>query len=288
MEPKMTNQDIELDRLKAVELEILKEFINSCEKLKLRYFLMDGTMLGAVRHNGFIPWDDDIDVGMYRKDYEVFIHEAQRLLPDHYFLQTYETDPGSLINFAKIRDNRTTFIEVSRKNIKMNHGVYIDIFPLDFFPEDIKIQNTIENRIRIASLRIRKELNLPKNNRGSVLSETVKFLAGSVFQIKYPKPIMAVRAKDSLYKTCSESNLIINYCGAYGRKAVVPREWYGNGRRVIFEGIETFIPEKAELYLAQVYGDYLSLPPKEKRVSHHYCTVIDTEKSFLYYTKRFR
>lgn len=279
----MKMQEVELERLKAVELDIFKAFIFCCEELNLRYFLMDGTLLGAVRHNGFIPWDDDIDVGMYRDEYELFIQKAQGLLPSYYFLQTYETDPCSLINFAKIRDSRTTFIETSKKNLKMNHGIYIDIFPLDCFPDDIKRQKTIERKNRLISLRIRKELSLPQNNRGTLLSETVKMIVGSAMKIRYPATIMAIKAREALYKTCLDSSLIINFCGAYGRKAVVPRKWFGSGKKGIFEGIETIIPEHAEKYLEQVYGDYLSLPPIEQRVPHHYCTVIDTEKPFLDY-----
>ena len=119
------------ERLKAIELDILKAFIDVCKKNSLNYYLLGGSCLGAVRHHGIIPWDDDIDVGLLRADYNKFMEVGQKYLPEHYFLQNYRTDPEYYVNFAKIRDSRTTFIESSLKNLHINHGVYIDVFPLD-------------------------------------------------------------------------------------------------------------------------------------------------------------
>ena len=130
----LNNKDLET--IKKIELDMLCAFIEICNRLSIRYYLLGGTMLGAVRHHGFIPWDDDIDVGIFRDDYELFISKAQSYLPNYYFLQNIYTDPECMINFTKIRDSRTTFIETSTKSKKMNHGVYIDIFPLDFYPDD--------------------------------------------------------------------------------------------------------------------------------------------------------
>ena len=124
----------EQEKLKQIELNLLVCFKEICEKHKLDYFLTGGTLLGAVRHKGFIPWDDDIDVGMPREDYETFLRVASSCLPDGIFLQTRKTDPEVPFNFAKLRDSRTTFIETSIKDLDINHGVYIDIFPIDYFP----------------------------------------------------------------------------------------------------------------------------------------------------------
>ena len=121
-----------IKRIQSREMELFRAFISVCEKLELPYFLNAGTMLGAVRHNGFIPWDDDIDVAMLRSDYEIFLSRAQELLPENMFLQTIDTDPEYLHNFAKIRHNETTFIESSVKSRHIHHGLYLDIFPLDY------------------------------------------------------------------------------------------------------------------------------------------------------------
>ena len=102
-----------LQELKRVELDILARFIQVCQQLDLRYYILQGTLLGAVRHQGFIPWDDDIDVGMPRADYEIFLREGQKLLGEPYFVQTFLTDPPFTANFAKIRNSNTTFVETS-------------------------------------------------------------------------------------------------------------------------------------------------------------------------------
>ena len=120
-----------LNRMHLLHLDILKEFIRICNKYELRYFLLGGSCLGTVRHQGFIPWDDDIDVGMPRPDYERFMEIAQNELPEYYFLQNSKTDPDYPLCFAKIRDSRTTFIERSVSHLNINHGIYFDIFPLD-------------------------------------------------------------------------------------------------------------------------------------------------------------
>lgn len=145
----MELSDQTIEKLKDIELDILKCFISICEKNNLRYFLIGGTLLGSVRHKGFIPWDDDIDVGMPRKDYELFIERARHHLPDYYFVQTFSTDPSYPNNFMKIRDSRTTFLETAVKHLRMNHGVFIDVFLLDEYPSNKMVQHWLnfENRI---------------------------------------------------------------------------------------------------------------------------------------------
>ena len=141
--------DTELKKLQNIEFEILLEFDRICKKHNIMYQLFAGTLLGAIRHRGFIPWDDDIDVCLLRKDYNVFIDVCRTELDSKYFLQTYETDKHSIWQFAKIRKNNTLFLEDAVSECDIHHGIFIDIFPFDnVFP------NTFTGRLQ------RKILNL--------------------------------------------------------------------------------------------------------------------------------
>lgn len=270
-----------LEKLKHIELDIFKKFIEICEKYNFKYFLLGGTALGAVRHKGFIPWDDDIDVGMPRQDYEKFLIVAQSELPEHLFLQTHITDINYPLNFAKIRNSNTTFIETSVHNIKMNHGIYIDIFPLDGYPKSKLISKVRYLIDTIVSKSIKTIFFHEKKSKKTVLGHVNDVIA-SIFFKDYRK---AVIAKEKLLKKYSyeDSEIVANYGGAWGMKEVMPKSYFGNGTIVEFEGLKVTLAEDYDKYLKSVYGDYMTPPPPEKRVGHHFCTVIDTDKSYLYY-----
>lgn len=272
-----------LNELKSVELDILKSFVDCCQQLNLHYYLMDGTMLGAVRHKGFIPWDDDIDVGMMRKDYDVFIHNAPKFLPPYYFLQTIESDQEYLNNFAKIRDSRTTFIESSQKERNINHGVFIDIFPLDFFPEKKPQQFLFKLKNRLLSLRIRKEYTLPNELRKSPQKERIQNILCKILCLVYPDVKKALERRDRLLKSVKSSQLICNLCGGYGYKAIVPYSWFSDISLCRFEDLDVSVPIGFKEYLEAIYGDYMALPPKDKRTPHHYAELIDVSKSYKYF-----
>ena len=128
----------ELKRIKELELEILKAVADVCKKSGVEYFAVGGTALGAVRHHGFIPWDDDIDIGMTRDNYRKFLREAPGLLPRGYHLQSPYHDRSCPYPYTKIRMDHTVFMEYCNRNVKMHQGVYIDIFPFDSMPDDRK------------------------------------------------------------------------------------------------------------------------------------------------------
>lgn len=270
----------QLQELKKIELEMLKQFIAVCEKLKLKYYLLGGTLLGAVRHKGFIPWDDDIDVGMPRADYEIFVSKAQALLPDKYFVQTLESDPNLPMNFCKLRNSETTFIESSIKKLKLNHGVYIDVFPLDWYPSDENVRRKFHKKNRFLSLCVGKVFTIERE------SGKRKFLRKALKVCTFFMPVKkAVKKREKLLKSFGESDKLANYCGAWGAKEIVPKEWYGEGVALEFEGVKVNAPAEYDKWLTQVYGDYMQLPPEEKRVGHHYTEVIDLEKSYKEYVK---
>ena len=266
----------QLKDIKIIEVDILKRFIEVCDKLGLKYYLMGGTLLGAVRHQGFIPWDDDIDVGMPRKDYDIFISEGQNFLPKELFVQSIETEPNYIANFAKIRRSDTTFMEIAWKKCKINHGVYIDVFPLDYYPDDKRARKKFSRMNKIYARRLFSEYDLE--------NQSLKYNTVSrILKIIYPSTRSVVSKRNDLFKSTEEGNMIANYCGAWGQKEIVPANWYGDGVILNFEGIKVRAPKEYDKWLNQVYGDYMRLPPEEKRIPRHSVEIIDLEKSYEFY-----
>ena len=265
------------NELKKVELDLLGQFIRVCGELGLRYYVLGGTLLGAVRHRGFIPWDDDIDVGMPRADYEIFLREGQKRLAQPYFVQTFRTDPLFTANFAKLRNSNTTFVETSLRGRALNHGVYIDIFPLDFYPDDPRAERSLRVKNWFLNGRITATFfyseKLPLRCR----------LKHRVCTLLCPSVEAALGRREALFRSVTEGGRIANHCGAWGKKEIVPSEWYGEGCELEFEGLTVRAPRDHHRWLTQVYGDYMQLPPVEKRVGHHYCDVIDLDRPYTEY-----
>ena len=141
----------ELTQLRAVLYDILSEIIRICDKHDINYFAIGGTAIGALYDKGILPWDDDVDIGMTRKNYNKFLAVAPSELKPEYFLSWLETDPHTPFNYAKIKKNGTTFIEDKYKHIKMHHGIFVDIFPFDNVPDSPffrKLQFKISNFLK--------------------------------------------------------------------------------------------------------------------------------------------
>ena len=279
----MTINDSITEKLRETELDILKAFIEVCEKLHLKYYALGGTMLGAVRHSGFIPWDDDIDVGMLREDYEILMEKGQALLPDHLFLQNRKTDPGCPVPYAKIRDSRTAFIETVYRYKKMNHGIFIDIFPLDYYPDDDAEGKRLFRKKEIIGYRMYREYNIPKETRSSPIKELIKNTISTALVPVYPSADKAVNKLDEQFKSLKKSKRVTNYYGVWSKKEIVPCEWYGDGCSGVFEGITIQLPSEYDKLLTQIFGNYMEYPPVEERVAHHYTEVIDPYNSYLQY-----
>lgn len=279
------NKDINISKLKQIELAILEQFINICNKENLQYYVIGGTLLGAVRHKGFIPWDDDIDVGMPREDYKKFLKIAPKYLPKEYFLQTHITDKEYPANFAKIRNSNTTFIETSLNKCNINHGVYIDVFPLDYYPTN-KIKSFLFDIYnKVLSFRISAVFNL-ENIHYPLYKKIIRKTISSLLKVIYPNIHSALKKRDNLFKSVKERNLITNHCGAWGKKEIAPIEWFGKGTELYFENLTVKAPKEYDKYLTHIYGDYMKFPPKEKQVSHHYTDIIDLEKPYTEYINK--
>lgn len=248
-------------------LEVLLEIDRICIKHNIRYYLAYGTTIGAIRHKGFIPWDDDADIHMFKNDYQKFKEICKEELDGNYFLQDEETDKGYKMFLPKVRMNNTAFVQECTKDWDMHHGIYVDIFILDKCPNNKKIQEL--------NIKIRKNTECTK--RGIYNKENTKGLKKLIRPL-IEKEIVLNTWKRCVYNTCKKDNRLCIDINDFGN--VFPYDVFGAPRRVEFEGYMLNIPEKAEEYLTYYYGDFMTPPPKEKRVSHHDIILIDLENEY--------
>ena len=263
-------------------LSILKEFINICEENKLTDYALGGTLLGAVRHKGFIPWDDDIDIGMPRKDYEKFKKLALNFLPNNYKFLSEDTDNYKKA-FSVIRDDSTKIIMNYSKE-ELVESLWIDIFPLDGMPaapikRKIHEYRYLYRRMMVQLSQFNSLVNQKKEDRPLVekliitfanIVKIEKVLSFDWAQKRYLKAIKRYSFNEAFSG---------NYTGAYKLREIVPSDYFGEPVLLKFEGIDLSCPRRYKEYLTAIYGEnYMQLPPEEKRVQHHYKIISLGEK----------
>lgn len=259
-------------------LEITAEYIRVCEKLGLSYFAIGGTCLGAIRHKGFIPWDDDVDFGMPRKDYEIFEKEAPKLLPSNLFVQTYRTDKKYIYPFMKIRDSNTTAIEEEIRKLKINHGVWIDIFPMDGLPDDCSVKKKVETFDRQF---VRRRFFI-----GGYQKSFIDFIEKSISMLLFPTKKCAMKKSEKLAKQYSIDETKYFWWNWSSRfEHNFKSEWFSSYKTVTFETLQVRVPINYDEYLTEHYGNWKALPPVEKRNSGHIFALIDLKQSYKVYYK---
>ena len=258
-----TSKNNDLEKLHSVQVEILDEIVRICEKYKLTYYLVGGTLLGAVRHRGFIPWDDDLDIGMPRKDYEKFIKLAKDELDKKYYLQYFQEDKEYWQCFLKIRKNNTLFDETMIENIETHKGIFVDIFPYDNLD---KIGFVYKCKWSI----FQNLLKFCLYYRGIFKKDRINHL----FFCK----LCSIFGMNNILKFCTSwmkknknenSKYLVVYHGSYGNvKERFERNWILPTKKIEFENKMYNCPNDYDSVLKNVYGDYMKLPPVEKRVTH--------------------
>lgn len=266
-----TDADSNLKDLQTLELENLDTLIKICEKNNLRYYLIGGTLIGVLRHHGFIPWDDDIDVGLPRPDYNRFVKLVANELPDFMDVKTMTSDPNYKCYFTRLINNKQK-IYWDHGQYTAKIGVWMDVFPLDGLPD-----NLLKRRLHVFNVNLHKaiykfsQINYVTTNKKRPLKERFLIKFAMITQIgKLINPEKSLNSLDKvLQKPDYEStNWTWNFSGCYGKREIVPKLELGGKREAIFEGRRVSIPLKAEEYLEHIYGDWKKLPPSEKRASH--------------------
>lgn len=268
-----------MNDLQCAVLEIFKNYIAVCNSLHLRYYLVCGSALGAVKYGGFIPWDDDLDVGMPREDYEVFLAKGSDYLPKHLFLQNYRTDKNFPHVYSKLRNSDTTLIESGVAHLEMNHGIFIDIFPLDGYPSEMCDAKRLVRRKRVLSWKQYCALNDRSKLKIRVRNKIFRMLG---YHKRTQRTLQQIDELISGWST-DASEILCNHGNWQGQKEIAPKWHYGKGTKCTFEGVDVIIPEKYDDYLTQKYGDWRNDPPKDKQKAHHDILVLDTQKPYTDY-----
>lgn len=271
----------DLEKLQGCQMSMALLVRNLCDKHKINYFLIAGTLLGAVRHQGFIPWDDDLDIGMLRPDYDRFISVAQKELGPRYFVQTYDTDPWMPLPFAKVRMNGTILREAGSRDSKWNAGIFIDIFPFDGVPA-----SGILRRLHKWSLYVIGRTLLVKcgfNPGAAETSVLKKVVYGAIIRpvaCLLPRRLQ-VGLIDHLARRYSGSATaaVMATGGAYGyERETIARAWVAESVVLDFGGAPFKCPLHWRDYLTNLYRDYMQLPPLASRYNRHGIVEIDFGK----------
>ncbi len=257
-------------------LLIMDEIDRICTDYNLRYYLMCGSCLGAVRHHGFIPWDDDLDIAMPRDDFSKLISLASKkgdasVLKDNFYLRWVSTDKYYNHAFAKICLKGTYFQE--SKGLSAKHaGIFVDIFPLDSCDTNLpKIER--KNKLFRSLSQFIKYKGQEHSKRDKGLKGLIKLIVTSCFSNSTIHGFMLSIIGKANENSCT--NHVIYGTPYPIMRMIFPKEWHGEGKRVPFEGREYVCPTKAEHYLERIYGDdYMQLPPENKRKSHYPLRVV--------------
>jgi len=267
------------EELHQYNLEALKAFDGFCKEYGLTYFAIGGTLLGAVRHKGFIPWDDDVDVAMPREDYDKMVTLAKEF-PKPFVLEEYRYNKEFQSYFAKIRSEEIELLETVTEEADKRRGYLIDVMPLDGTPD-----NGLLRKLYFAKMMFLRFLCGAANVRTGILTSRPKW-EQQVLKICRALRLYKVLTVQKVYKCMDkafrrqkvhEAKQIGTLVGAYKTREIVPAEYFGlHGEAVYldFEDMKVRVPKLYEPYLTHMYGEYKNLPPESQRKAHYQGTIL--------------
>lgn len=259
-------------------LEIAKYIDKICKKNNIDYYIIYGSALGAVRHKGFIPWDDDFDIGMTYENYLKFIDVCKKELDTKkYFLQTPETEKNYYLSFIKLRDITTTLVEEANKDKEITYGVYVDIFPLVGVPK---------NKIKRKLLEINRAFAISANTN-IINNKYLYTIFKIILKIVGKKNILKICRRNCVKYSCDDYE---DWCSIFDGDSIesnmTTKNIMGTPTRVPFEDTYLPIPEKYDEYLRNIYNDYMKIPSKKQiKEREHTPYILDLDHSYEEYLK---
>lgn len=245
----------DIEKVQAHLLTMMSEFHSICVENNLKYYIVGGTCIGALRHKGFIPWDDDVDIAMPRDDYDKLSKLSWGKISNKLEIKYYKNTDGSPIHYIKVVDKTTTLIEERYHNYV--EGLYLDIFPLDGINEN---DSKRPKKIWMLHSMIMRHCSTAKRDRGG------KTIISKMIPVSWMHHILEKEMRKIPY---NKSEYVVNFLGAYGKKEIVQKRLFGLPKLYEFQGNVFYGPEDADSYLNKIYGDYMELPPIEKRIFKH-------------------
>ena len=268
-----------IEELHQYDLEALKAFDKFCKEQGLRYFAIGGTLLGAVRHKGFIPWDDDIDVGMPRPDYDRLISLVEKF-PKPFILEEYRYSKGFQSYFMKVRNEQIELLETVTETKDKRRGYLLDIMPIDGTPN-----NVIVRKIYYARVLLLRFLCGAANVHTGILTSRPKW-EQQVLKICRALKLYKILTIEKVYRRMDKlfhkqdalkAKYVGTITGAYKTREIVPTQYFGmeeEAEYLDFEDMKIRVPKQYDIYLKHMFGDYMQLPPEEKRKVHYQGTII--------------
>lgn len=269
-------------RMQLVELDMLIEIDRVCRKNNINYVIYAGTMLGAVRHKGYIPWDDDADIAMLREDYEKFKEHIDELNPDVCYFQDHTTDPEYRWGYGKVRRTGTKYIRVGQEHLKCKTGIFIDIFPMDDIPKTTFMQ--VVQDIRLFFLRKTLYSEVGKYNSKGL----VKIIYQCLSKIPVEKVFKRLDKFTKKSSNTSENDVRLLMFVAAGRlynkhklseQFGLKKKWFLERAEYEFEGHKFYGVKDYDDYLTYAYGDYMTPPDAKGREQHSPFSEIEFPKN---------
>ncbi len=270
----------DLKDLQKKELEMLEQIHFACEKLGIRYFIMYGSLLGAVRHKGFIPWDDDMDICMTREDYDVFIEKGQQYLPENLQIQHYTTEEDCPNIYIKVRDRNTTFLHKEHVDLDINQGIFVDVFPVERIKAGKWHQKT-----EYLKRRIFYTMNncYDQGYVDSIIRTPSKIIGWCVHNILDRIFIRSrasfIRREDLRRRRLHQKGDDLAYIMLPIKKTIAPYHLFDEQALYEIDGKQFWGPKNYDEILTILYKDYMQLPPEDQRVTHQ-PLFVDLERGY--------